>query len=105
MKGAKKKKKICITGVFFSLHAVFVRLQRQLVSWELQRGKVTAARSPFYIHWGGLSATVSGGTGAYRVLSLGWQQNNLPFTALVDPLPASDSGFSPLTSLVVFILR
>lgn len=45
----------------------------------------------FYIHGGGLSATVSWGTGAYRGLPLGWQWNNLPFTALVDRLLASPS--------------
>lgn len=83
---------------------VFVRLQRQLVSWELQRGKVTAVRSPFYIHWGGLSATVSGGTGAYRVLSLGCSKIICP-AALVDPLRPQTLGFSLLSSLVVFILR
>lgn len=104
----KGEKNCCITGVFFSLHAVCVRLQRQLVSaCELQRGKAPAVKSPvLQVFLYSLRRPVSQSlrTGAYGGLPLGWRQNHLPFADPADPLPAPDSGFSLLT-LDVFILR
>ena len=76
----QKKKKIAVLPAFSFLCMRCVWGCKGNLFWpgnfKEEKGLLWGAH--FYIHWGGLSATESGGTGAYRGLPLGWQRNNCP---------------------------